>query len=50
MIDAPTDWRPTTFDPQLLLIPNRESFMRREGKNPYIGLMEEEDPYKVGSY
>lgn len=46
VIDTPVDWQPTTFEAQLLFVPNRDSFIRREGKNPYIGMMEEDDPFR----
>ena len=46
-IEAPQDWRPTTFDSKLLLIPGRESLERREGLNPYAGILDEdESPFK----
>lgn len=29
VVDAPNDWKPKMFDSQMLLIPNRDSFIRR---------------------
>ena len=46
VVDTPVDWQPTTFEAQLLFVPNRDSFIRREGKNPYIGMMEEDDQFR----
>jgi hypothetical protein len=36
VIDAPNDWQPFTYESQLLLVANRDSFIQRQGKNPYI--------------